>query len=271
MLNNQTLVFSAYGKDPLYHQGVVFNYLKTQAKGFIPTECRVVVYTDKPDFYKDFPLGIHDISPMVNEWTLDGRYHFRIKNLVLQNALKSYGGKIIHLDSDILIKKNLDTFLDLISNKSAVLYLNEGSVLKKKKAYFNLINSNSSEFLKYHTDLNSINMYGSAVIGINQSMLSTVEQADLLIKDWLDKVDAHTVEQFALSEALIWSGVAITPVASMTTSYSTSGSKAYARERIEEFFNFTKNMEFKDKLISAKNWPIRRPFGVWLKQKLGLC
>ncbi len=188
--------------------------------------------------------------------------------MVLQNALKSYGGTIIHLDSDILINKNLNVLFELINDKSALLYLNEGSVLKKKKAYLKLIQSESSEFLKYYADLNKINMYGSAVIGVNQSMLVAVEQADVFIKDWLDKVDAHTVEQFALSEALIRSGVSITPVASMTTSYSTSGSKAYARERIEKFFIFSKAMKFKDKLIIAGDWHTRRPFSVWLRQKI---
>jgi hypothetical protein len=113
-------------------------------------------------------------------------------------------------------------------------------------------------------------MYGSAVIGINQSMLSAIEQADLLIKDWLDKVDAHTVEQFALSEALIRNGVRITPVASMTTSYSTSGSKAYARGRIEDFFCLTKEMILSDKLYFAKKWKIRRSLSVWISQKMGL-
>lgn len=268
MRQGQTLVFSSYGQDPLYHQGVVFNYLRTQAKGLIPGECRVAVYTDKPSFYKDLPLEVHDISESIKEWTLDGKYHFRIKNLVLQNALKTYGGTLIHLDSDILIEKNLNILFDLINDKSALLYLNEGPVLKKKKAYTNLIQSNSSEFLKYHADLNQINMYGSAVIGINASMLSAIEQADLFIKDWLEKVDAHTVEQFALSEALIKNGVKITPVASMTTSYSTSGSKAYARERIEEFFVLAKDMKLHDQLTCASQWSTRRPLSVWLKQKL---
>jgi hypothetical protein len=230
----------------------------------------VVVYTDKPDFYQGLPLDIIDISNFIDEWTLGGKYHFRIKNLVLQKAIEQYQGSIIHLDSDILVEKDLNLFFNLINDKSALLYLNEGSVLKKKNPYVGLIRRESNDFLRYYADFNKINMYGSAVIGISSSMLRAIKQADEFIRNWLDQVDAHTVEQFALSEALIRNGINITPVVSMTTSYSTSGSKAYARKRIEEFFSLTKEMEFFNKLNFAKKWKIRRSLSVWIFQKMGL-
>lgn len=270
MKDKKTLIYSAYGLDELYHLGVIFNFLKSKSKGIIPDDCSVVVYTDKCDLFKDVPIQVIDISEYMDEWTLDSAYHFRIKNLVLQDAINRFGGTLIHLDSDIFIEKNINNIFELIKDDNAVLYKMEGRAIRSNAEYLNLIENKENLFRNFYDDLNQVCMYGSAVIGINESMYEIIKEADRFIIKWSQEVGAHTVEQFALSESLLRAKIHITTVFSMTSSYSSSGSKIHARQRINEYFLATKNSDYIEKINLINNWNVRRTFFVWLKQKLNI-
>jgi hypothetical protein len=48
----------------------------------------VVIYTDKPGRYRDLPARIVDVTSKINEFSLNGLYHYRIKPSVLLEEMK---------------------------------------------------------------------------------------------------------------------------------------------------------------------------------------
>ena len=79
------------------------------------------------------------------------------------------------------------------------------------------------------------------------------------------------VEQFAISEALIRSGNTLTSAIGWFDDFNSKGKKAYAKLRIQEFFNATQGLSFEEKAKRAATWRVQRTPWVWLKQKLKIA
>lgn len=72
-----TVIYVAYGPDEVYHTGVLFNWLRLVGLGYAKSINNVVVYTDQPHRYAEYPITLRTITPTeMIDWTLSGRYHF---------------------------------------------------------------------------------------------------------------------------------------------------------------------------------------------------
>ncbi len=265
---NQTLtvIYVAWGNDEVYHSGVLFNWLRLTGLGYAKGIDHAVVYTDQPSYYVNYPVTVRALTPSeIQDWTLDGRYFFRIKTKVLAEAISQFGGKVLHIDSDILIERPLTDLFKLVTPQQSIFASNDGPVCSEYDA---ILQAEHDEFLRYYTNIKQVSMYGSAILGVSQEMTEAVDQADLLMLKWIPQTKAHTIEQFSISEALIRSGVAIKDLPKHYDDFNSKGKKAYAKLRIQEFFNTTRGLSFEEKAKWAATWRVQRTPWVWLKQKL---
>jgi hypothetical protein len=261
-----TVIYVSWGDDDIYHTGVLFNWLRLVGLGYAKGVTNAVVYTDHPEYYADYPLQTRTINAdELAQWSLNGQYFFRIKAKTLAEAVHQFGGKVLHIDSDILIERPLIELFNFVTPKQSIFALNEGRVCSEYDA---ILNAEHDDFLRYYSDLKQVNMYGSAILGVSHEMKEAVDAADELILKWIPQTKAHTIEQFSISEALIRSGVSLKDLPGSYDDFNSKGKKAYAKLRIRDFFNATQGLSFEDKANAAAKWRVQRTPWVWLKQKL---
>ena len=79
--NRKILLYIVYGDEPGYYYGAKFSYLTFMHWVEYKNEVEVVVLTEKPHEFSEYPLKVISMSSeQKNDWSLSGRYHFRIKN-----------------------------------------------------------------------------------------------------------------------------------------------------------------------------------------------
>lgn len=268
MNQSLTVIYVAWGNDAIYHSGVLFNWLRLVGLGYTHDVTQVVVYTDHPELYEGYPLRTRFITPdELTQWSMNGSYFFRIKAKVLSEAIHQFGGKVLHIDSDsdILIERPLTDLFNLVTPKQSIFASNDGPVCSEYDA---ILHAERHDFLRYYADIKQVSMYGSAILGVSHEMAAAVDRADQLMLNWIPQTKAHTIEQFSVSEALIRSGVTIKDLPKLYDDFNSKGKKAYAKLRIEEFFNVTQGLSFEEKAKLAATWRVHRTPWVWLKQKL---
>lgn len=261
-----TVIYTAWGNNDIYHYGVLFNWLRLVGLGYTKGVTNVIVYTDHPEYYENYPIQIRTInSDELTQWSLNGQYFFRIKAKTVAEAVHQFGGKVLHIDSDILIERPLTELFNLITPKQSIFASNDGPVCSEYDA---ILNSEHDDFLRYYSDLKQVNMYGSAILGVSHEMKEAVVTADKLMQKWIPKTKAHTIEQFSMSEALIRSGVSLKDLPGSYDDFNSKGKKAYAKLRIRDFFNATQGLSFLEKANAARKWRVQRTPWIWLKQKI---
>jgi len=230
-------VLAAYGQDSFYHYGAVFAALRILA-AFRERQNRpeIWVYTDRRDLFSGYPVSVIDLSPAkISDWSLDGRYHFRIKNRVLVDALARGCSYLLFLDSDMVVKDRTDKDFITIMKGHAVLHIEEGKACRINAAYHGLQDICFKVGSEVFQLSGAETMWRSSVIGVSSAMIEAVNQADELICQMVGRVAAHTLEQFAL-------GVALSRVTKIHASktrfidYSDYYDKAIAKERLSMFF-----------------------------------
>lgn len=261
-----TVIYVAWGSDEVYHSGVLFNWLRLVGLGYAKSINNVVVYTDHPECYSDYPVTVRALtSDEMVEWTVNSNYFFRIKTKVLAEALTHYEGKVLHIDSDILLNRPLIKVFDAITNDQSLFAANEGPLCAD---YAHILETEKNDFLKHYKQIADVNMFCSALTGVSSSNLAAVTEADQMMLHWLAKTKAHTVEQFAISEALFRHGNRLASASGWFDDFNSKGKKAYAKLRIRDFFNATQGLSFEEKANAAAKWRVQRTPWVWLKQKL---
>lgn len=65
----------------------------------------VVIYTDKPDRYRDLPVRIVDMTSKIGEFSRHGLYHHRIKPCVLLAEMKVNPNFCVMTDTDTFFQK----------------------------------------------------------------------------------------------------------------------------------------------------------------------
>jgi heptosyltransferase-3 len=207
------------------------------------------------------------------EWSLNGEYHFRIKNRGLafimdKLDLKDFD-KILFLDTDTYFHKSPINLFSLIQPKQAVFYLNEGLIYNRKR-FFVYVKSLQGKKIKINEEIYEISkksaMWGSLMIGISANMRPSLDWADELMLKFFDLVPAHTIEPFALSESLL-RNYKMVEGKDYVSLYSTSRKKQYASKVLSSFFNKNKLLNIEDQIRLAQDIKIKRPFLVILKQR----
>ncbi len=272
------LIYIIYGNEQSYYNSAKFSILTflnyTQPNDSI----NIVVLTEKPEEFEGYPITILPISTKQKDnWSLNGKYHFRIKNrglaYVMDKMNLSDNDRILFLDSDIYFTKTPLVLFNLITDKHVVMYKNEGRIHKKRR--FDYYYTNLKGKCIYYKKNNSYTlnidseMWGSAIIGITKLARHSIESADCLMLAFLKEVNvdkAHTIEQFSLAE-ILREKFKIIEGKKYISIFSTSGRKIYAENIINNFLQ--KNKELPIKLLSKESSTINveRPILRIIKDK----
>ena len=272
------ILYIVYGDDQTFYKSAKFSILNLL--NFTDNaDIDIIVLSENIKEFKDFPVTTIEITKQkLNDWSFDGKYHFRIKNLGLQYILKTLGlsknDKILFFDTDVYFKKSPLVLFDLITDTQIVMYKNEGRIHKKKRFdyYKSSLNGKLIQYKKdgsYTLNPNS-EMWGSAIIGILALEHHLIQDADCLMLQFLKEMDvdkAHTIEQFSLVETLR-NKLKIIEGKKYISIYSTSSRKSYAQKVINNFLLENKQLCIKSLSEKSLTINLKRPILQIIKDKL---
>ena len=76
----KVILYIVYGADQAYYDGAKFSLL-TFKHWSKEENIEIVVLTEKPEKFSDYPVKVITMnSDQKKEWSINGAYHFRIKN-----------------------------------------------------------------------------------------------------------------------------------------------------------------------------------------------
>ncbi|MEZ8825310.1 hypothetical protein AB6E04_13165 [Vibrio amylolyticus] len=263
---DKAIVSIVYGDNATYYNGSKFSILSFLSQLPQSQWPKIYILTEQPDLFSDFPCEVIRLTcTQKKEWTCDGRYHFRIKNRGLKFVLENAGSEIekfLFFDADTHFKSTSKTLFEFVGENEALLFYPETNIndapsnseygkLKGKKIP-------TSIGIDYELQETSI-MWNSGVIGVSRTMIPSIEYADELILGMMEiDCQAHTIEQFALSEALV-KDYSLNSAREYVYDYSTSGQKAWAKIVLERFFEEHGNKPFEEQVSLAKDLSFKRP------------
>lgn len=263
------LTFVIYGNDKTYYQGAKFCILSFLAnwQGEADSRPEVVVLAEETEHFADLPIKLFAISPeQKSEWSLNNTYHFRIKNRGLKYLCEQLSlspeDKLLFLDTDTYFTQPTNIYFDSISSEQSLMFFPEVNInsLPETNEYAVIRNKDIAlpDGSTYRVNAEST-MWASAVIGITGKQVEAFDYADQLIQALRKEgCTAHTLEQFALSEALIRI-VSLIPAKSWLNHYSTSGRKDWGRKVLERFFAAHDKKPFEEQIQLASKVSFTRP------------
>ena len=268
------ILYIVYGNDQGYYDGAKFSFL-TFMNWYSPDDSiEVVILTEKPKEFIGYPVKVVQMKKQqIKEWSLNGDYHFRIKNRGMAHVMDELKlvdeDKILFFDTDTYFKKSPLPLFELIQKNQALLYLNEGLIYKRKR--FDVYKKNlEGKKIEYDGQIyklqNSSAMWGSLMVGVMASMRSSFDWADKLMIKFFETVPSHTIEPFSLSEVLL-KKYKLVEGKNFVSLYSTSRKKEYARNILSSFFQNNDKLSIEEKIYLAQKTKIKRPIHVILKQR----
>jgi len=269
------LLYIVYGNDQTYYDGAVFSFLTFMHWMDDSSKIEIVILTEKPDKFLGYPVQTIKITDeQKDEWSLNGLYHFRIKNrglaFVMDELQVNGFDKILFFDTDTYFHKSPLPLFDLITADQALFYLNEGLIYDRKR-FFIYIDSLEGKEIKideeYYLLSRKSAMWGSLMIGISANMRPSLDWADKLMLKFFDLVPAHTIEPFSLSESLLRK-YNLVEGKNFVKLYSTSRKKEHAKDILAVFFDENKLLTIDDQVRLAQSIKIKRTFYKVIKQRL---
>jgi heptosyltransferase III len=271
----KVVLYIVYGEDQTYYDGAVFSFLTFQHWLLENNQIEIVVLTEKPELFSDYPVKTLSMSEeQKNEWSLNGQYHFRIKNrglaFVLDQLKLKDSDKILFFDTDTYFHKSPLPLFDLIQSNQAVFYLNEGLIYDRTRfdVYVKNLEGRKIEIDGECYELSRKSaMWGSLMMGIMADMRPSLDWADKLMVRFFDLVPAHTIEPFSFSETLLRK-YKIVEGKKFVSLYSTSRKKEHAKNILSNFFHKNRELHIDDKVHLAQKVKIKRPFSIILRQRI---
>ena len=269
----KVILYIVYGADQAYYDGVKFSLL-TFKHWSKEENIEIVVLTEKPEKFSNYQVKVISIPNVKkNEWSLNGKYHFRIKNrglaYVMDELKLEEKDKILFFDADTYFHKSPLPLFDLIQPNQALFYLNEGLIYKRKRfdVYVKHLEGKRIEIDDDFYELSKKSaLWGSLMVGIMPNMRPSLEWSDLLMMKFYEMVPSHTIEPFSLSETLL-KKYKLVEGKNFVSLYSTSRKKQYARNILSNFFKQNKLLHIDEKILLAQSVKIKRPLFEILKQR----
>jgi hypothetical protein len=269
----KVILYIVYGDDQTYYDGAKFSFL-TFRYWIKNSDVEIVILTEKPEEFNDYQVKVIELSNFnKSEWSLNGKYHFRIKNrglaFVMDELKLKDKDKILFFDTDTYFHKSPLPLFNLIKPNQALFYLNEGLIYKRKR--FNVyVKYLEGKIIKIEGEDYKLSkqsaLWGSLMIGIMPNMRPSLDWSDLLLLKFYDMIPSHTIEPFALSETLS-KKYNLAEGKKFVSLYSTSRKKKYARSVLSEFFKSNKLLNIDEQVLLAQKVKIKRPFFIVIKQR----
>jgi len=258
------IAYIVYGENEDYFLSAKFSILSILANN--ADELKIVVLTDKENYFQDLPIITLPLSQLEKDsWSLNDRYHFRIKNRGLKKIIDFLSpqpeDKIIAFDTDTYFNAPLTPLFDLILKSRSVMFRNEGEIRKNRrfKIYDDVLRDRNfhTPLGKNYTLSEGAEMWGALLCGIQVNNAFILDEADDIMLLLLDHVASHTIEQFALTEAIknrheIYEGKRF------VFNYSSSGKKRHALRIIKKFFESNAHLTWTELAKKTKHLNLKR-------------
>jgi len=269
------LLYIVFGDNKGYYDGAKFSLLTFMNWVLTEDPIEIVILTEKPDEFESYPVKVFPISEdQKNEWSLDGKYNFRIKNrgmaYIMDQLELIEHDKILFLDTDTYFHKSPLLLFDLIKPNQALFYLNEGLIYNRKRfqVYIDHLEGKLIQIDDDEYELSKESaMWGSLMVGIMPNMRHSLDWADKLMQVFIDMVPAHTIEPFSLAESLLRK-YKMTEGKKYVSLYSTSRKKEYAIPLISEFLNKYQELSIDKQISLAQKVIIKRSIFTVIKQRI---
>jgi len=268
------LLYIVYGDNKVYYDGAIFSFLTFKYWFLENDQIEIFVLTEKPEFFDGYPVKTIPItSKQMHEWSLSGKYHFRIKNrglaYVMDELKLKNKDKILFFDTDTYFHKSPLPLFDLIKENQALFYLNEGLIYDRKR-FFVYIESLEGKKIEIDGELYELSkksaLWGSLMVGLNANMRPSLDWADKLMVKFFDIVPSHTIEPFSLSETLLRK-YKLVEGKKYVSLYSTSRKKEYARNILSNFISLNRMLPINEQVILSQKVKIKRPLFIFIKQR----
>ena len=269
------LLYIVFGENKGYYDGAKFSLLTFMNWVLNEDPVEIVILTENPDEFESYPVTVFPISAQQrNEWSLDGKYHFRIKNrgmaYIMDQLELTEQDKILFLDTDTYFHKSPLPLFDLIQPNQALFYLNEGLIYNRKR-FRVYIDHLEGKPIQIDNDVYELSkesaMWGSLMVGIMPNMRPSLDWADKLMQVFIDTVPAHTIEPFSLAESLLRK-YKMTEGKKYVSLYSTSRKKEHATPIIAEFLNKCQALPIDKQISLAQKVIIKRSAFKVIKQRI---
>ncbi len=272
--SRKIILYIVYGEDKTYYDGAIFSFISAMNWFEERNDIEIAILTQKPHCFDDYPVKtLLMTEEQVNDWSLSGKYHFRIKNRGLAFAMDKLNlssfDKILFFDTDTYFHKSLLPLFNLIQPNQALLYLNEGLIYKRKR-FSPYVESLDGKEISIDSESYKISkesaLWGSLMVGVMPNMRPSIDWADKLIIKLFDFIDIHTIEEFALAESLL-KKYNLVEGKKFVSLYSTSRKKDYATHVLRSFFKKAKDLSIDEKILLAQKIKIKRPILILIKQR----
>ena len=205
------LLYIVFGENQGYYDGAKFSLLTFMNWILDDDHIEIVILTEQPKEFESYPVTVFPMSSKQRkEWSMDNKYHFRIKNrgmaYIMDQLQLIEHDKILFLDTDTYFNKSPLPLFDLIQSDQALFYLNEGLIYNRKRFQV-YIDHLEDKPIQIDNDVYKLSkdsaMWGSLMVGIMPNMRPSLDWADKLMQVFIDTVPAHTLEPFSLAESLL--------------------------------------------------------------------
>ena len=212
-----------YGGRAQYRRELKYSLISLRQELAGEPEARIVIYTDVPATYANWPVEVVDIAAHTQAWSGGGFYHHRIKPAVVLDALRRFAGPVCFLDSDSIVRPGFHAEVT-----SRMAPQEEWSVTKVPLVMNRFELRNPFPPLKgfrtrlphlgtYHYDPANSWMFNSGLMGASPVHVKLLEDTLAFIDALIGRAHKFiTLEQFAISEV---ARLSQTPIAEVRDSF----------------------------------------------------
>jgi hypothetical protein len=208
-----TYLYLDYGGHPKYRRELKYSLISLKSElGAQPStrDRAIVIYTDSPSLYRNWPVTTVDIAGQLLSWSGNGLYYHRIKPAVVLDALRRFAAPVCFIDSDSIIRPGFDAEVTARLDRFVVM-----NAFERKNPYPPLsgFRCRLPHLGDYRYDVKQSAMFNSGLIGIIPERAAVMEDTLALIDALIGRAKKFpAIEQFALSEVLRVSQIPIAEV-----------------------------------------------------------
>ncbi|HXR95529.1 MAG TPA: hypothetical protein VN718_06610 [Rhizomicrobium sp.] len=235
-----------YGGRAKYRAELKYSLISLRAE-LDPARARIVVASDAPDLYRNWPVQVMDIAPNIREWSGNGLYHHRIKPALVREALSALAEPVLFLDSDSIVRPGFHAEVE--EKMAASVVLNR---FEKHDPYPPLkgFRMTLPHLGAYRYDVTHSWMFNSGLIGMEPAHVSLLDDTLAMIDALIGRAKKFpAIEQFALSEVLRLSQIGIAEIHHTFLHYWQGRRRIYMAGRIAK--DLSANW---DDLTPPKEW-----------------
>ncbi len=228
-----------YGGLARYRRELKYSLISLRQELAEAPDARIVVYSDTPGLYRNWPVEVVDIAGQVAAWSGGGLYHHRIKPAVVLDALERFSGPVCFVDSDSIVKPGFHAEVSAKLAPEEVWSVTKTAVVMNR---FELRNpfpalkgfrTRLPHLGAYRYDQENSWMFNSGLIGATPAHKPLLEDTLAFIDALIGRARKFpTLEQFALSEVVRLNQIPIAEVRDTFLHYWQGRRRIYMADRI---------------------------------------